>query len=158
VNALLAGVVGVAATLLGSASTYVFQSRTAGRAEAFARGERLRQEQLTACSAFAGALTELKRGLVSLWFHRQDPAGETYKATRVECDRLGASAEAARFRVQLVADDPGLLNLADAAFSTIGGIRTAANRSELTEVEKRFEDAVRQFIGGAAVNFRAAAS
>jgi hypothetical protein len=25
-------------------------------------------------------------------------------------------------------------------------------------VEKRFEDAVRQFIGGAAVNFRAAAS
>ena len=67
-NAVLTGVIGVAATLLGSFSTYRFQSRTAERAEAFARDERLRQEQLIACSAYAASLTDLKRGLISLWF------------------------------------------------------------------------------------------
>lgn len=51
VNALLTGVIGIAATLLGSFSTFLFQSRTAKRAEAFARDQRLREEQLSACSA-----------------------------------------------------------------------------------------------------------
>lgn len=42
VNALLAGLIGVAATLLGSFTTYLFQSRTAERAQSFERDERLR--------------------------------------------------------------------------------------------------------------------
>src|SRR5689334_22455552 len=79
VNALLTGVIGVAATLLGSFSTYLFQGRTAARAEAFARDERLRQEQLIACSAYAASLTSLKRGLISLWFHRKDEGGPAWK-------------------------------------------------------------------------------
>jgi hypothetical protein len=54
VNAVIIAVIGVAATLLGSFSTYLFQTRTAERTEAFARDERLRQEQLTASSAYAG--------------------------------------------------------------------------------------------------------
>src|SRR5215469_12335522 len=72
-NAVLTGVIGVAATLLGSFSTYLFQGRTARRAEVFARDERLRQEQLIACSAYAASLTDLKRGLIGLWF-RRNPA------------------------------------------------------------------------------------
>jgi hypothetical protein len=88
-------VIGVAATLLGYFSTYVFQTRTAERAEAFARDERLRQEQLTACSAYAGSLSELKQGLIRIWFHREDQAGSAWKEARVEGDRLGAAAEAA---------------------------------------------------------------
>jgi len=42
VNALLAGLIGIAATLLGSLTTYLFQSRTAERAQSFERDERLR--------------------------------------------------------------------------------------------------------------------
>lgn len=45
VNALLAGLIGVAATLLGSFTTYLFQSRTAERAQSFERDERLALEQ-----------------------------------------------------------------------------------------------------------------
>jgi hypothetical protein len=158
VNALLTGIIGVAATLLGSFSTYLFQSRTAERAQAFARDERLRQEQLNACSGYAGALTELKRGLITLWFYRQrDAAGADYQATRVECDRLGASAEAARFRVQLVSDDSGLVSLADYAFHAIGTIHTASDRHELREHETRLEAAVTEFIHAAALRLRAAA-
>jgi hypothetical protein len=42
VNALLAGLIGISATLLGSFTTYLSQSRTAERAQAFERDERLR--------------------------------------------------------------------------------------------------------------------
>ena len=157
VNALLTGVIGVTGTLLGSAITYLFQSRAAERAEAFAREERLRQEHLSACASFAAALTELKRGLVTLWFYaRRGENGAEYLATRIECDRLGASAEAARFRVQLVSGEPGLMSLADLAFTAIGAIHTATDRSELHERENRLEAAVKEFIQAAAARLRAA--
>jgi hypothetical protein len=156
VNAVLTGVIGVAATLLGSFSTYLFQSQTARRAEAFTRDERLRQEQLTACSAYAGSLTDLKRGLITLWFHRQDPAGPVWQAIRVECDQLGATAEAARFRVQLASGDPELMMLADSAFASIGAIHTASDRNEMAAVERRFESAVKDFVAAAAAQLRAA--
>jgi hypothetical protein len=115
------GLAGIAGTLLGSVISYLFQSRAATRTEAFARDERLRQEHLSACTAFAASLTELKRGLVTLWFYVQrGEEGADYQAARIECDRLGASAEAARFRVQLVSGDARLMDLADAAFTPSG--------------------------------------
>jgi hypothetical protein len=155
VNAVIIAVIGVAATLLGSFSTYLFQARTAERAEAFARDERLRQEQLTACSAYAGSLSELKQGLIRIWFHREDPSGSAWKDARVEGDRLGAAAEAARFRVQLVSGDSQLMGLADSAFSALGAVRTAPDIDELREVEKRFENAVKEFIAAAGARLRA---
>jgi hypothetical protein len=155
VNAVIIAVIGVAATLLGSFSTYLFQTRTAERAEAFARDERLRQEQLTACSAYAGSLSELKQGLIRIWFHREDPSGSAWKEARVEGDRLGAAAEAARFRVQLVSGDSQLIGLADSAFSALGAIRTAPDIDELREIEKKFENAVKKFIAAAGARLRA---
>jgi hypothetical protein len=53
-EAVLTGLIAVAGTLLGSLSTYVFQRQTAERAQIYTRDERLWQEQLTSCSAFAG--------------------------------------------------------------------------------------------------------
>ena len=156
VNALLAGLIGVAATLLGSFTTYLFQSRTAERAQSFERDERLRYEQVNACSAFASAMTELKRGLITLWFHHQrDAAGADYLAARVECDRLGASAEAARFRVQLVSGDPEVEMLADAAFTAAGALSGSPDRDELREREDHFEAAVTMFIHAASGQLRA---
>ncbi|MGE5289721.1 MAG: hypothetical protein ACM3ML_21520 [Micromonosporaceae bacterium] len=167
-NALLTGVIGIVATLLGSFSTYLFQGRAAKRAEAFAREERLRQDQLGACIGFASALTELKRGLVTLWFSgRKGERGAEYQALRTECDRLGGSADAARFHVQLVSGDPGLMRLADSAFAAIEPIRSAAfaatdtarspsDLDKLHEHENRMEAAVKQFIQAAASRLRAA--
>ena len=155
VNALLAGLIGVAATLLGSFTTYLFQSRTAERAQDFERSERLRYEQVNACSAFASAMTELKRGLITLWFyHQRDAAGEDYAAARIECDRLGASAEAARFRVQLVSGDPEVEMLANAAFTTVGALSSSPDRDELRERENHFEAAVTTFIHAASGQLR----
>jgi len=149
-SALLAGLIGIAATLLGSFTTYLFQSRADGRARSFERGERLRYEQVNACSAFASAMTELKRGLITLWFyHQRDAAGADYLAARIECDQLGASAEAARFRVLLVSGDPGVGKLADAAFAAVGALSSSADRSELRERENHFEAAITVFIHAA---------
>jgi hypothetical protein len=156
VNALLAGLIGVAATLLGSFTTYLFQSRTAGRAQSFERDERLRYERVNACSAFASAMTELKRGLITMWFHHQrDAAGADYLAARVECDRLGASAEAARFRVQLVSGDPRVEMLTDAAFTAAGALSSSPDLDELRERENHFEAAVTTFIHAASGQLRA---
>jgi hypothetical protein len=145
VDALVTGLIGVAATLLGSFTTYLFQSRAAEQAQAFERGERRRQEQADACAAFAAALTELKRGLITLWFcRRDDPDGDAARAARTECDRLGAAAETAQFRVQLICGDPELMNLADAAFAAAvgGAISGTPGRTELRAAEEQFEAAV----------------
>jgi len=151
----LTALIGVAATLLGSFTTYLFQSRTAARAELFARGERMREEQLRACSAFAAGLTALKRGVVTLWFRgKENPAGAGYRASLAETDRLGAEAEAARIRVQLLFDDPELMQRADRAFAAIAGVRDAADRDALREAEIGFDTAVKEFVAAAAARLR----
>jgi len=155
-NGALTAAIGVAGTLLGSLITYLFQGRTAKRAEAFARNERLRQEQLTACSAYAGSLTELKQGLIRVWLHREDPDGAAWKAAFADSDRLGANAEAARFRVQLVSGDSQLITLADSAFDAVGPIKTASNKEKLEEAEESFATTLKEFVAAAGARLRAA--
>jgi len=90
-----------------------------------------------------------------LWFHRdRDPTGTDYLAARLECDRLGASAEAARFRVQLVLGNLDLMALADAAFAAVGAINGSSDVTELRERENHFEAAVTAFIHAAANRLR----
>jgi hypothetical protein len=153
---LLASVIAVVGTLLGSIVTYVFQRVNARRVERFAREERLRQERIAAYSGFAGAITELRRGVISLWFIRQrdDAARPELYAARTETDRLGAAADHARFRIQLLAEEPDLVALADAAFEPIGAIHHAANLAELRDHENRCQDRLKAFITAAGAQVR----
>ncbi|MGW6935308.1 hypothetical protein ACWGE0_34970 [Lentzea sp. NPDC054927] len=156
-TAWLASVIAVAGTLLGSIITFVFQRSHAERAERFARDERLRQERIASYSAFAGAITELRRGVISLWFVRlrkDDPADPDLLAAHAESDRLGAAAAHARFRVQLMADDADLVALAEAAFGPIAAIRASADRAELVEHEDLSEERIRAFIIAAGAQVR----
>ena len=81
-----------------------------------------------------------------------------------ECDRAGASAETARFRVQLVSGAPDLMTLADSAFDALEPIRSAAfgegepikDLDELREHETSFEAAVKEFIQAARAQLRPA--
>jgi len=151
VEALLASLIAVAGTLLGSTTTYLFQRHSAGRAEGFAREERLRQERMATYSEFAGALTAHRRAVVNLWFRRQeDPEGPEYRAARAECDQLGAALDHARFRVQLIAGHPGLMALANAAHQPVSAVNRAVDKAELMECENRSRDAVGAFVAAAA--------
>jgi hypothetical protein len=148
-----AGLIAILGTLLGSTTSFLFQRRSADRAEEFARAERLRQERLTAYSAYAGAITELKRGIIGLWFRRQETTGSTEHA-RAECDRLGAAAEQAQFRIRLISEDPALAALADAAFATIGAIDRATDEEQLAERETQCLKTLSVFIAHAAAQLR----
>lgn len=145
-NAVLGSLIAVLGTLLGSFSTYLFQQRTAMRAEAVAREERLRQERLAAYSEFAAAVTELKRAVVAVWLRQSDAVDVNHALA--EADRLGALAETARFRLQLVSGRPE--PLANAAFAHMEALRGAADHVELKIREAEFEAAVSAFITAAA--------
>ncbi|WP_329279952.1 hypothetical protein [Streptomyces sp. NBC_01451] len=148
----LASLIAVAGTLLGSIITFVFQRRSSVQAEIFARSLQLRQERLTTYSAYAGAVTALKQGTVALWFRLQGDADspETRQAF-TECDRLGAATENAQFRVRLLAEDDVLVALAASASDAIGPIRRASTRAELIEREQELQDALNAFIAAAAI-------
>ena len=147
---LVASLIAVAGTLLGSVTTYLFQRQTVDRAERFARQERLRQERMAVYGAFAGAVTDHRRAVVNLWLCRgagQDDPG--YRAARDECDRLGAALDHARFQVQLIADDPELVVLAATAHQPTTAISTAGDLDELRTHENRSREAVGSFIAAA---------
>ena len=148
VSAVMTSLIAVAGTLLGSFSTYLFQRRTALRAEAATRSERLRQEQLAACGGFAAAITELKRAVIATWFKRDQDVAELH-AMLGESDRFGAAAEAAKFRMLLVTDDDEVRRRADSAFAGVGRIGKAGGLVELKEREREFEAAVLEFVAGA---------
>ncbi len=152
-NAVYASLIAVFGTLLGSFSTYLFQQRTAARAEASAREERLRQERsareerlrqerLAACSEFAAAVTKLKTGVVAAWLRRADR--DEHRAALAEADRLGSLAEAARFRLLLASGRPE--PLADTAFGYMGTLDSASDLPSLKAAEEDFEAAVTAFI------------
>jgi hypothetical protein len=153
----LASVIAVAGTLLGSTISFVFQRAGTQRAERFARSQRLREEQIAAYSAYAGAVTELRRAVVTLWFvRRKHPAhgDPDVQAARTEADRLGAAAAHARFRVQLLAGDADLVALAHAAAAPIADIGAAADHEELVEHEDRSQEALTAFITAAGDQIR----
>jgi hypothetical protein len=151
----------------GSFTTYLFQSRTAKHNQEFQREREDWQEQLNSCSAFAGALTELRQREIALWFQRQrDPRGAETQKMATECDRAGASAETARLRVELVSGAPDLMTLADSAFDALEPIRSAAfgegepvkDLDELREHETSFETALKEFLQAARAQLRPAGS
>ncbi|GLY85785.1 hypothetical protein [Actinoallomurus iriomotensis] len=151
----LTSLVAVAGTLLGSALTYVFQRRTAGRAEQFARDERLRQERLSAYSAFAEAVMEYRHEELKVWLHQRGelthPLPERFE---VEQGRLRSVALRAKYRVQLLADGRGLMELADQSIDAVADIHRAKDATELMEHGERTEQRVEGFIRAAAAEVR----
>jgi hypothetical protein len=148
-SAVVGSLIAVAGTLLGSLSTYWFQQRGARRSEATARAERLRQERLIACSEFAAAVADLKRAVIAVWLRRDRRVTE-YQTAYAESDRLGAVAQAAKFRMLLVIDDPGLRELADVAIGHVDGLFSAVDTADLKAREAALEAHLSAFVTRAA--------
>ncbi|GAA4630322.1 hypothetical protein GCM10023196_055210 [Actinoallomurus vinaceus] len=142
-------------TLLGSALTYVFQRRTAGRAEQFARDERLRRDRVSAYSAFAEAVMAYRHEELQVWLHRHGelihPLPERFE---VEQGRLRSLALRARYRVQLLADEPRLIEPADHSLDAVARIHQANDATELMEHGERTEQRVEDFVRAAAAEVR----
>jgi hypothetical protein len=146
--------IAVGGTLLGSATTYLFQSQSMARTERFDRAERRRQERLTAYGDFIASVTALRQGVITLWFRQRQEqrAGDTSEqawAAHLDSDRLGAVADHAKFRVRLVTDDPDLGELAETVLEPISEMWQAADRKEIKALEKRSQETLANFITAA---------
>jgi hypothetical protein len=66
------------------------------------------------------------------------------------------SAEAARFRVQLISGDSQVIMLANSAFDAFEPLKTAPNKKKLEEAGESFATTLKEFIATAGVRLRAA--
>ncbi|MFB6613544.1 hypothetical protein ACFCV9_04890 [Streptomyces sp. NPDC056367] len=149
-EAVVASLIAVLGTLLGSVITLAVQRRTSAQAELFARSQQLRQERLATYSAYAGAVTALKQATVALWLRLQEaPDSPETRQAFAECDRLGAAAENVQFQVRLLAADSALVALAASAFDAIAPIRAAPTRTELVSREQDLQESLNAFMAAA---------
>ena len=101
----LASIVAVAGTLLGSCLTYLFQRRTTERTTLEARRERRRQEFAEAVADYASKATALRRAEFNRGKKRiSHAAPEAREEARQESYRLRAETISAYYLVRLYAD------------------------------------------------------
>ncbi|MGI5224027.1 hypothetical protein [Actinoallomurus sp. CA-142502] len=145
-----ASIIAVVGTLMGSCITHAFQQRAAARTDFANHREQRRQEQLSACSVFIGALMEYRRSLYFRWRLKEDRAPEEQQTQeRADSYRLRSAAERALVRMQLVTKDADLVNLAEQALNAPDLLRHAvditdlvARRDEVERMHNDFIDAV----------------
>ncbi|MFD0165204.1 hypothetical protein ACFVJH_13765 [Streptomyces decoyicus] len=147
-EAVVASVVAVIGTLLGSGITHFFQNRAAERSEQFARAERLRQERIDAYCAYAGALLDYRRVLVHRWFvlHEEGRCDEDSPELREEVYKTRYAAQEAMFRAQMVTDDAGILERSEQVMSATTELHWARDQETLTALRTTTRQGIRDFI------------
>jgi hypothetical protein len=143
----VAAVIAVAGTLFGSATTYLFQRRTAERAETFSFQQQLRSERVIVYSDFAKAVTESRRGRDNWWFRRnKDPDGQAAHDAQMKAYDLGVGAQHALFRVELVTGSHQLIEKARHAYQLTTELHKASTTTELAARADAAEEALEEFI------------
>ncbi|QTZ93565.1 hypothetical protein [Streptomyces auratus] len=155
-EAVVASVVAVVGTLLGSGITHFFQSRATDRSERFARGERLRQERIDAYCAYAGALLEYRRALVHRWFvlHEGERCAEDTPELREEIYKNRYAAQEAMFRAQMVTEDPEILGRSEEVMAAVTELHWAEDRETLTALRTTTRQGIRDYIAATARQVR----
>ncbi|UQA93543.1 hypothetical protein [Streptomyces halobius] len=152
-EAVVASIVAVIGTLLGSGITHVFQRRASDRSERFARAERLRQERIDAYCAYAGALLDYRRVLVHRWFvlHEEDRCDEDSPELREEVYKARYTAQEAMFRAQMVSDDPEILDRSERVMSEVTELHwLPGDRDTLTALRATTRQEIRDFVAATA--------
>ncbi|AUG79431.1 hypothetical protein CFP65_4705 [Kitasatospora sp. MMS16-BH015] len=129
---LFTSLIAVLGTLLGSSVTHLFQQRATRHTEARQAVERLRQERLDAYGGYAGLLVEFRQAMLHAWFseHEQLDEADTVQLRRHSFE-LRTSTHQALLRLQLLVDEPTLVEAATTAFRSVGRIDRAEGREEL---------------------------
>jgi hypothetical protein len=140
-------VIAIAGTLLGSATTYLFQRMNAQRAEIFSFQQQLRSERMIVYSDFAKAVKDYQRAQDSWWFrNREGPESKDAYDAIVQALDLGSSVQHALFRVELVTDSSELIEKARHAYRLANKLREAATKADLGLREDVAEGALGDFI------------
>jgi hypothetical protein len=152
----ISAIIAVAGTLLGSSLTYVFQRRSAERAQAQAFGTLLRSERLAAYSSLAAALANWRRAQGDRYSRlAEDPDSVAAATARTEMFQLRGMAQGALAHVQLVSDNAAVVAAAAIAFDTSGGIHRSADEAEFESRAALSRAAVDNFLRLAATDVQA---
>lgn len=146
----MTSIVAVVGTLLGSLATHYFQRRNRADAERFERNERLRQERVSAYTAFGGALVNLRRAQMDRWFaiHNQRDGADP-EALRYETYRLRTNALEAHFRVQLVTESRELIELGQRAIDSVDRLAPNLARDEFQDTRDESRQDIFSFVEAA---------
>lgn len=155
-EAVVASVVAVIGTLLGSSVTHFFQRRTTERSEEFARAERLRQERIDAYCAYAGALLDYRRVLVHRWFVRneEERCDEDSPELREEMYKTRYTAQEAMFRAQMVSADPEILDRTEQVMAAVTELHWVRDRDALDDARTATRQGIRDFVAASARHVR----
>ncbi|WP_129788648.1 hypothetical protein [Promicromonospora panici] len=147
---IVTSVVAVVGTLLGSLATHYFQRRNRADAERFQRNERLRQERVSAYTAFGGALGNLRRTSKDRWYAIHDQRdGADPEMLRYETYRLYTTALEALFRVQLITESGELIELGRQALDDVDRIKPNLEREEFARLRDTSRQSVFAFMESA---------
>ncbi|MFC1406141.1 MULTISPECIES: hypothetical protein [Streptacidiphilus] len=154
-TALLSSLIAVVGTLSGATLTFVFGSRAAKRAEAAARAERLREQQLEASSAFAAAAAALRTASGDRWHRRREsPDGKESFAIQDTFFQARTAAWVAYYRVRLVTPDNATTGpMLAVALNVIGqasDIHDADDKPDLERRRNRVSSLINEFVTAAA--------
>lgn len=144
---IVTSIVAVVGTLLGSLATHYFQRRNRADAERFERGERLRQERVSAYTTFGGALVSLRRAQIDRWYavHEKRQTADP-DAIRYETYRLRTSALETMFRVQLVTESAHLIELAQQAIDSVDRLTLRIPAEEFKDARDVSRQAIFDFV------------
>ncbi|MGW7243772.1 hypothetical protein [Streptomyces sp. NPDC054804] len=146
-DSVIAALIAIVGTLLGSSVTHVFQRSSSARDRLFMSQQQLRADRMAVYSDFAGALTEFRRGQQDRWHRRdEDPYGSTYPEARTEAHRLRGVALHALFRVQLIASARPLIDTAQEAYALTSTLHKAADKTELSVLGTQAREVLEQFV------------
>ncbi|GAA4052700.1 hypothetical protein [Nonomuraea soli] len=149
-EAIIAGVIAIVGTLLGSLVTYIFQRRSTARAEEFTISARLREERMGVYSGFAGTILELRSAQYNRairGFDGKDSA--EYAEARSTSQRIRVVAWQALYRVRLVADAPEVTELAESAMARVADMHDSKDMRTLVACGDDVRTAVEAFVAAA---------
>ena len=155
----LASIVAVAGTLLGSCLTYLFQRRTTERTTLEARRERRRQEFAEAVADYASKATALRRAEFNRGKKRiSHAAPEAREEARQESYRLRAETISAYYLVRLYADpdaDQDLVRDAEDVIELSGHISAdPETENEMDELYRAATNALEKVVDAASGRLR----
>ncbi|MEV0277407.1 hypothetical protein AB0I22_13630 [Streptomyces sp. NPDC050610] len=146
-EAVTGSVIAVLGTLFGAALTHRFQRRATADAVRFARDEQLRQERLDAYARYGGALMNYRRSVMNHWLAQQERrSDEVQEALTQESYRQRTAAQEAMFRVELLSDDPVLIEAGRDALERMSAIRQARSGEDFTQRRNATHALIYEFI------------
>ena len=111
-------------------------------------------------TAFASAAMDARRAQINRWYQRRDAGRGTphYLESKADSYQSRVAARQERYRVELVASDNELSQLAEAVLRSFSPIHKAISKGEMEEFADYTRDLIERFVAGAVTQLAVASN